>query len=537
MDKQIFYNGMITTLDETWPQVEALYTENGRIMAIGSAEEIMRQFGRTDVTKIDLDGGYAYPGFVDSHLHIALLGAKLDQLDLSGCKDKDELLATIRTEAAQIPLDQWIIGYGWNDERMEGRMPDLAELNQASLGRPLLLSRVCEHVYLVNEAAYRRAELTEEVKNPSGGIYGRDPFGKLNGWVYDQAVLPFQEAQKHISLQQRRQQIERAMKMALKEGLTGIHTDDLREIGSLHNLIDLYRDLHQKRIGLRTHHLIYYPYVTEWDELDKNQLEADEWFSLGAVKIFADGTFGGRTAWLTQPYADDPEKSTGISIHSVEELHDLAKQATNRGLPIAIHAIGDQAIEETLTVMQKYRSAPGKSASPLRHRLIHALLLRQDLLEQLKQMPIAVDIQPHFVASDFPWVERRLGEERLRYAYAWRSMIEAEIQCAGGSDAPIEPLSPIKGFYTAVFRHSLAADAPKEGYLPKERLNRLQALQLYTKGSAYAANEEHQRGTLSVGKQADISVFDHDLLTVEDEELRKATAIQTIVNGQIVYER
>lgn len=533
MGKRIFYNGIITTLDPTCPQAEALYVENGRTIAVGTNEEIFLQFGRAEIEKIDLGGGYGYPGLVDSHLHLALLGKKQRQLDLAGCRNKEELLQQIRQRAEQTAVGDWIIGNGWDENHLADEMPTLDELEAASLGRPLLLWRVCRHVCLVNRTAYRLAGI-EEGSEPQQGKYGRDRKGHLNGWIYENASLSFLQVIPQSTVAEKKEEVRAGMKQALALGLTGVHTDDLREIGSLEQLLAIYEQLHQEGLYLRTHHLLYHPYLSEWDELGGHRLRQNEWFGLGAVKLFADGTLGGRTALLSQPYRDDPQ-NYGLATHSWEELAYLVSQAVDRQLPVAIHSIGDQATEKVLAIMQHYQQ--GANEVPLRHRLIHAQILRAALVEQMSTMPIAVDIQPSFVASDFPWVIERIGEERLDYAYAWRTLLHAGIHCAGGSDSPIEPLSPLRGIHAAVTRCHPDHVSAQAGYQPQQKLDRLQALALYTTGSAYAANEEHQRGTLAVGKQADLTFFDRDLLTVPETDLLHAETLFTIVNGEIAYQK
>jgi predicted amidohydrolase YtcJ len=279
--------------------------------------------------------------------------------------------------------------------------------------------------------------------------------------------------------------------------------------------------------------LIYHPYLMELEESGWKAGEGDDWFRIGALKIFADGSIGGRTALLSEPYADDPG-NVGLAIHEEEELGELATQAVKRGMPIAVHAIGDAAVERVLRVMADHPLKPG-NPSRLRHRLIHAQFLRPDLIERLKRLEVVVDIQPRFVASDFPWVLKRVGMKRAPYAYTWKTLWDAGVQVAGGSDAPIEPFHPLLGIHAAVTRRRL--DDPKEhpGYGPEQKLTPIQALHLFTKGSAYAAGEERERGTLSVGKFADLTVYERDILTVEPDELDRVQTLFTVVNGRIGY--
>lgn len=534
MSKLIYYNGHITSLDPTCPQAEALVVDDGRIAAIGSNEDILLRFARADVQKVDLEGGHVYPGLADSHMHLSYLGQKLSVLDLTNCQSKGEMLALLRERAALTPPGEWVLGMGWDENQMGGEVPTLAELDEAIPNHPLFFSRICYHAYLVNHEAYRRAGVGEGQADPDDGFFGRDSHGKLNGWVYENASQFFYAAIPEPGYEEKKEAIRRAMQLALSCGLTAVHTDDLRYVGSLEELLRLHRELTEEGVLLRTHHLIFYPFLTEMDELKVRAGQGDEWFRIGACKLFADGAIGGRTALLSEPYEDAPE-TCGIAIHEKEELLYLTAQAADRHMPIAVHAIGDEAADRVLQAMQAYPLHPGKGIR-LRHRLIHGAVLRADLVERMQGMDVVVDIQPRFVASDFPWVLERIGEKRAAHAYAWKTLLQAGIPCAGGSDAPIEPIHPLLGIHAAVTRRRLEDPPHHPGYIPQQKLDRLQALLLFTQGSAYAAGEEHQRGTLTVGKQADLTVYDRDLLTIEAEELLQVKTMFTIVNGKMAYQ-
>lgn len=530
----IFYNGHITTLDPTCPQAEALAVQDGRIIAMGSNEDIMLHFGRGEYEKVDLEGGYAYPGLVDSHMHLSGIGQQLRWMDLSDCRSKEKLLELVRKRAKQGKDGEWILGMGFKEDEIDGGIPTLDELDEASMGKPLFLARSCLHTYVVNRYAYQAAGVTRDTPDPENGQFGRDEAGNLNGWVYENASAPFYQAQPKPTFQEKKEQIRQAMKLALAAGLTGVHTDDLRYLGTVDDCMRIYRELLEEGIYLRTHHLIYYPHLTELDEGKWKPGQKDEWIGIGGMKIFSDGSIGGRTAWLSEPYADAPD-TRGIPIHDWDELCYLAAQAADRHMPLAIHAIGDAAAERVLALMEAYPVKAEWNHS-LRHRLIHGQILRPDLIEKLKRMDIAVDIQPRFVASDFPWVLDRIGSDRSSTAYAWRTLLEAGIHCAGGSDAPVEPLHPLLGIHAAVTRRRLDDPADHPGYIPEQKLNPLEAMLLFTQGSAYAAGEEHERGTLSVGKYADLSVYDRDLLNGEIDGLLEAKTWFTIVNGRVAYQ-
>ncbi|WP_124728074.1 amidohydrolase [Staphylospora marina] len=528
----VYFNGHITTLDPTCPRAEAVAVEDGRIVAVGDNEQILLDFGRADAVRVDLCGGYALPGLVDSHIHLSGVGQQLGMVDLGAVRSVEEMLAVLRERAGRLEPGEWLIGMGWDENRL-GRMPSLEELDRAVPDHPLFLSRVCFHTFLVNSRAYRAAGIREDEPDPERGSFGRDEHGALNGLVYENASRLFVEAQPKPGYRTKKETMRRAMRLALASGLTGVHTEDLRYIGSVDELIRICRELREEGVLLRTHHLIYHPHLHELDELGWRAGQGDEWFRIGAMKMFADGSIGGRTALLSRAYADDPG-NTGMGIHDPEELLYLTGLAADRLMPVAVHAIGDEAADRVITAMEAHPFDPDKGVN-LRHRLIHAQIMRPDLIERLARLPVAVDIQPRFVASDFPWVLERIDPELARCAYAWKTLLAAGIRCAGGSDAPIEPLHPLLGIHAAITRRRLDDPDDHPGHHPHETLNRLEAVQLFTSGSAYAAGEEHERGTLSVGKRADLTVYDRDIFAVEIDELLEARTLFTVVNGETAY--
>ncbi|SMO86512.1 amidohydrolase [Melghirimyces algeriensis] len=529
MASQIYFNGRICTLDPKNPQAEAVLVEEGRVKAVGSTEEILLQSGRAGVTRFDLEGGYVYPGLTDSHLHLMGHGMKLSMLDLSAVRSKEELLYIVRERAVQVPEGSWVLGFNWDENKFSVPVPPMKEeLDEVSPNRPVILSRVCYHVHAVNSAALRAAGIFREISDPSDGKYGRDLDGELNGLVYENASQPIFDAIPPWTLTERMNFARIGAQDALSKGLTGVHTEDLRSAKRVKDLIHIFEGLLEEGVRLRTHHLVYYPFLQEFQEIARNLSYKDQWFRFGAVKLFADGSFGGRTALLSQPYADDPS-TCGFAVHTEQELEERVRKVRTAGMPIAIHAIGDKAAEMAIQAMENQPFIHGN----LRDRLVHGQILREDLLDRMVRMPLAVDIQPRFVASDFPWVMDRLPRPLFHTAYAWKSLLNKGIPIGGGSDAPIEPIDPLLGMHAAITRRSPEG---KEVYMPEQKLTPLEALSLFTIGSAQAAGEEKERGTISIGKYADLSVFDRDLLSPEPDSILEATPLLTVVNGEVAYQ-
>ncbi|MBA4601513.1 amidohydrolase [Thermoactinomyces mirandus] len=528
----IFYNGHIRPVASPYAR-EAVVVKNGKIVAIGESESILLDHGRREAQLVNLEGGYIYPGLTDSHLHLSGVGQKRRWLDVSACRSKDELLQMIRIRSGKIRPGQWVLGMGWDENEMRGQIPTLDELDEASGNHPLFLVRICHHAALVNRMAYQLAGVREDEPDLEQGAWGRDERGQLNGIVYEDATRIFYDVQPKPDYAEKKETIRLAMQEALACGLTCVHTEDLRYIESVAEMVRIYRELNEEGVMLRTHHLIYYPYLEELADRPWAAGAGDEWFRPGAVKIFADGSLGGRTALLSQPYLDKPDQR-GIAIHDTEELAWLTKKAAEYGMPVAVHAIGDEAAANALQAMETYPFMAAKNGISLRHRLIHAQLMRPDLIRKMKNMPVVADIQSRFAVSDFPWVMDRIGETLIPYAYAWKTLLQAGVCCAGGSDAPIEPLHPVWGIHAAVTRR-----APHEpfhpGYLPEQKLSVAGALSLYTIGSAYAAGEEKERGRLETGCFADMTIYDQDLFATDPDEWGQVQTLMTVVNGKIAY--
>ncbi|WP_040952522.1 amidohydrolase [Gorillibacterium massiliense] len=538
MSGTLFLNGRRSDLPRPGrdiPEDLAVYAENGIIRAVGSGQELRLQLTGRDYRTVDWEGGYVLPGLADSHMHLSMHGMKLAALDFSEARSKDEMLELLRQRAETTSPGEWILGLNWNENAFTPAVaPTIDELDAVTERHPVMLTRVCFHAYLANSEAFRRAGLTEGAPDPESGAYGRDAEGRFNGMVYEDAAAPFQKVLPEPDYAAKKECIRRASLDALRLGLTASHTDDLRFLGSLETMLRIYRELREEGVLLRTNQLVYYPFLEEAAALGLKAGSGDSWLKIGAAKVFADGVLGGRTALLSKPYADDPG-NRGIAIHSQEGLNAIVAKARETGLPMAVHAIGDEAAAMTLNALELHSGVGVTERYP--DRLIHALVLRPDLVERMARLPLAADIQPHFVVSDFPWALERMGDDRREYLYAWRKLLAAGIPCAGGSDAPIEPLNPFLGLHAAVARRR--PGVLHDGYLPQEKLTLAEAVDLFTVGSAYIEGEAAVRGKLAVGYAADFTVVDRDIFALADrvDELADTEVQMTVVNGETAYSR
>lgn len=524
--KQLWYGGTIYTMEKENETVEAVLVEEDQILAVGLYHELKKHADE----QIDLKGATMYPGFVDSHLHMIFQGEKMVWLDLSKASSAEEMLQMIKEASKKKSADQWIFADGWNENNFAvKRIPTKDELD-AIRKEPILLKRVCHHVILCNTQALEAGGINDKSKSPLGGEIGRNKEGKLNGLLYDNAgdlVTSAMPREGEAYIDTLTEELNLAVNQMLSLGLTGGHTEDMHYFGGVINPLTAFRrvigEKHHFRVNLLRHSAVF-------KEMMEKNIEFDEPFiEPGAMKIFTDGSLGGATAALSKPYTDNPENK-GLLIHTDAELEDLVKLARKYDEAIAVHMIGDAGAEQILNVIEKSPAPKGK-----RDRLIHASVLREDLIERITKLPVVIDAQPAFVSSDFPWIIDRLGTERLNYVYSWKTLLNRGVMCAAGTDAPIEDIDPLLTIYAAVERKKPYTDG--EGYIPEQKLTRYEAVRMYTVGSAEAICKEHERGLIKPGYVADFSIFDRDLFKGTSEDMLEAKAVKTIVAGKVVFDK
>lgn len=520
--KVLWHGGTIYTMDTEGETVEAVLVEGDQIEKTGSYADLQPHCDK----EINLHGRTMYPGLVDSHLHLIQHGEKLMRFDLSKITSSEEMKQQLIRSTQGHKGDEWFIGEGWNENNFPDRkIFHRSELDAINLA-PMMLKRVCRHAVLANSRALQLAGITKETQDPEGGLIVRDANGEPTGYLLDAAQDLVANVIPEVSVDYLTRALQTSVDDLLKLGLTGGHTEDMGYYGHYSRPLQAFHNVLGDKTKFRAHLLLAH---VAFEEMMEHAEYLEPFIDPGPMKLFADGSIGGRTALLSRPYTDDPSTS-GVAIHSDEELKRLVSVARKHGEAVAIHVIGDFAMEKALDAIEAHPTPKGK-----RDRLIHAMMLREDLIERLKQLDVALDLQPSFVTSDFPWVVERLGEDRLALSYAWKTLLDAGIIVAGGSDAPIEEVDPREGLFAAVARRK--PDETHEGYLPEQKLSRYEAIRLYTYGSAQAICMEHRRGLIKPGYDADFTVFDRNLFDGPDEQLLEAEVAMTVVAGEVMYEK
>ncbi|GAQ19410.1 n-substituted formamide deformylase precursor [Oceanobacillus picturae] len=524
----LWFGGNIYTMEKEGTAIEAVYTEEGVIKAVGTYEKLYHTYAASIEQVENLQGKTMLPGLVDSHLHIIGHGEKLLRLDLSQMKSASEVVEALSNRTANLSEGEWLIGEGWNENQWEDASIIHKEvLDKISPHNPMMLSRVCRHAILANTKAMELAGVTEESPDPQGGIIVRDDVGETTGYFLDTAQELIKNAMPSVSQDYLEQVINIATDDLMSKGLVGGHSEDLNYYGGFHKTFGAFKNaIDGKARKFKAHLLVHHEVMSDMVDEGLGYLEGTEYVELGAVKIFSDGALGGRTAWLTEEYADE-KGNYGVAIHNEETLEHIVKEARRHGLPIAVHAIGDQAVDAITGIIKKHPLSNGA-----RDRIIHGQILNEHSLKMLKELPVVVDIQPSFVSSDFPWVLDRIGDKRLGLYYAWKTLLDEGVKCAGGSDAPIEEVSPLLGIEAAVTRKS---QIDNQVYRPEERLSVFEAVTLYTSGSAYVINQEETRGKIAPGFSADFTVLEEDIFQVQPETIHEINVAMTVIDGNIVY--
>jgi predicted amidohydrolase YtcJ len=513
---------------------EALLIEGGRISKAGGISDILPQ---RDAEFIDLQGRAVFPGFADSHLHFMSWAQSQELLNLGGCRSVQELRERLGTYVRSRPLPEgeWYRGRGWNDARMaEGRSPNRHDVDGIVPHNPVILTRTCGHVALLNTAALRLLGVTRDTR-VAGGSFETDEDGEPNGLVTESATAWVRERMPGLRDEDALRLLEKYGPLAASFGLTQLNTDDMGAFEhDFRRLIAFYSGAERDgKLPFRVRQQFLLPerdalldFLSEgWRTGDGTPL-----CQIGPLKLLTDGSLGGRTAFLREDYADSPG-NRGVAIFEQEELNALVAIAHSSGMQIAAHAIGDGALDMCLDALEiAQRACPNAT----RHLIVHAQIADDRQLDRMKSLHVGAAVQPSFVPSDGEMAVARLGAEKAAGSYRWKSMLRRGIVLSGGSDAPVEDLRPLSGIHAAVTRQD-ADDKPGEGWTPDERLSVAEALALYTWAPAWHAGNERRRGEIREGQDADLVVLEEDPFMVSPPNLRHIGVAMTLCGGRVTW--
>jgi predicted amidohydrolase YtcJ len=506
------------------------FDDNGRIIAVGDAAGVAAK--ALGARHVDMQGRTMLPGLIDAHGHVFGLGDMLTQLDLSATTSLEGALKAIADYARANPQQAWLRGRGWNQENWKlGRFPTAAELDGAVAERPVWLQRVDGHAGWANRRALALAGITNATPDPAGGKIMRDANGAATGVLVDAAqalvdkVVPQQtEAEARLAL-------DRALEQIARVGLTSVH-----DAGIGVGADRLYRDYADHgKLTARVYAMIGGT-GPDFDQLAKNgplKTYAHDMYALRAVKLYADGALGSRGAALIAPYSDEPS-SHGLLFHKNAEIDAMMAKAMKKGYQVNVHAIGDAGNRQILDVYKQEIGATGSASQ--RHRIEHAQVVALADIPRFRSLGIIPSMQPTHATSDKNMAEQRVGHERIKGAYAWRSYLQQGSRIACGSDFPVESPNPFFGIHAAVTRQD-AAGQPVAGWYPEQAMSLKEAFRCFTLDAAYAGHQENALGSLEPGKWADFIVIDRDLFKMPTYDIYKTGVLETWVAGRQVFQK
>lgn len=556
----ILVNARVWTLDPDQPEAQAVAIRGQRIIKVGTNEEV-RRLARSDYTRvIDLRGRLVLPGFIDNHTHFAAAGRLLLGLNLLDVNDPDAFRGRVQAAAARLPAGAWLTGGDWGAYAQWGQastgqtpaaekkepefLPTKTLIDSVTGDHPALISRFDRQVYLANSLALLAAGITRETPDPEGGEILRDADGNPTGLLRGAAADLVEEVIPPPSHEQRKAEALRALDEAHRWGVTSLH-DNVADFETLELFKELQRE---ERLTARVWARMW---LSEWekvrDYIRSYRVPAatggwgDQYIRLGGLKAWVDGIMGNSTALFFEPYANQPDNRGNLRDVMFPEgnLYRLLHDADLAGFTITVHAIGDHANRILLDTYEKvFAENPPRDR---RFRVVHAQVVHPDDFARFGKLGLIAEVQPYHCIDDMRWMEERIGRERARGAYAFRSLIEGGATMSFGSDWPgtnasYYPINPLLGIYAAVTRQTLSGQPPA-GWFPEQRVTMEEAIRFFTLANAYATFEENIKGSLKEGKLADVVVLDRDILSRPPKELLETQVLYTIFDGRIVYEK
>jgi predicted amidohydrolase YtcJ len=520
-------NARVYTLDAAGTIADTLVVREGRIVFVGRLADVNPGVGEA---VHDLAGRAVLPGLVDAHGHLMHLARGRLSFDARGVDSEEEIARRLGERAAGRPAGEWITGRSWDQNLWPDRaFPSKASLDRTVPDHPVALVRIDGHATWANSAALAAAGIDRHTPDPPGGIVARDGAGEPTGLLVDTAQSLLQAAVPRPSDDQFDRAVRECIDDCLATGLTGIH-----EMGAeLYALASYRRLLERGQFPFRNYVAVARRSESTWSYYrarGPERLGEDGRLTIGAVKLMADGALGSRGAALHDSYCDDPG-NTGLVLLPGDEIEAVTLEAAARGFQVCVHAIGDRANRLVLDAFE--RALTRQPRRDHRLRVEHAQLLADQDIPRFRRLGVLPSMQATHCTSDMAWAEERLGPERLRGAYAWRSLLATGVVIAGGSDFPVESPNPFYGIHAAVTRRPRTGDDPH--WQPEQRMTRDEAVRSFTAWNAYASRQEADLGTLEPGKRADLIALSEDVFTCPDDRIAEIRPVLTMVGGDIVH--
>lgn len=526
----IILNADVRTMDDGRPKAEAVAISGNRVAAVGTSADL-RALAGPKTRVIDAGGRSVLPGFNDAHVHWLSGGFSITNVDLRDASTPAEFTRRIGEFAKKIPKGRWILGGDWDHEKFPGaQLPTKEWIDAATPDHPVFVSRLDGHMALANSLALKLAKLTKETKDVPGGLIVRDSNGDPTGVLKDAAMDLVDKAVPPRSWEENHAAALAATEHAATLGVTSVQDMSAGDDVGLYQYMLERGELKTRLYAVRS--------IVSWEVLGKTGVRAafgNEWLRIGGLKGFADGSLGSTTALFFEPYADAPNTRGLLFDQMLPEgiMLQRAQAADKRGLQVIIHAIGDDA---NFRILEIYREVAEKNGPrDRRFRIEHAQHLRPSEIKRFSSQKVIASMQPYHCADDGRWCDKRIGPERSKSTYAFRSLLDAGARLAFGSDWTVAPLNPMEGLKAAVTRQTLDGKHPS-GWVPEQKISLEEAIRAYTVGSAYAEFQDQVKGSLTPGRLADLVLLDGDIFKVDAAKLDQVKVTMTMVDGKLVYE-
>jgi predicted amidohydrolase YtcJ len=519
-------NARIWTGVAARPWAEALAVDSaGRIAAVGTSAQITRL---SAATVIDARGQMVVPGFIDAHVHFVDGGFALSSVQLRDAGSKEEFIRRIRDHARTLPKGAWLTNGDWDHTNWGSELPRRDWIDSVTPDNPVWINRLDGHMSLANSLALSAARLTRATANVDGGEIGRDATGELTGIFKDNALDLVQRVLPNPPALVEDRALDTAMAYVNSYGITSVHS-----LGTWNDLAVFERGRRAGRLNVRIYAATP---LAEWAQL-RDTIAArgrgDDWMRIGGLKGFVDGSLGSHTAAMNEGFTDKPAEK-GFFVTPPESLYARTLAADKAGLQVMVHAIGDRAIATQLDIFERVARANGPRDR--RFRIEHAQHIGARDLGRFAKLGVIASMQPYHAIDDGRWADAILGPDRASRTYAFRSLLDSKASLAFGSDWFVAPPRPMEGIYAAVTRRTLDEHNPN-GWVPAQKITLDEALRAWTRGGAYAAFDEGNRGTLEIGMLADFAILDRDIFTIPPARLRDVKVMRTVVGGRTVFER
>lgn len=514
-------NATIYTVDKTKPAANSLAVKDGKFIAVGG--DMKKHIG-PNTRRINAKGAAIVPGLIDAHVHMRSLGDMLETFDMRFTKTREEVGQMVKRAGDKLLPGEWVRGRNWDQTNWGGEFPNADDISKVVNDRPVYLTRVDGHAGWANRKALELAGVTKDTKDPSGGQIIRDKQGNPTGVLIDKAQGLVTRKIPTLTYEQVKRRLKLAADAAVKLGLTGVH-----DAGIGVDERNAYRELiKENALPLRIYAMIGGTGEL-WQQYSKTGHEIGSHLTVRSVKLYADGALGSRGAALWQPYSDD-KTTSGLMLTTKETLEDQIKEVAGKGFQVNTHAIGDKA---NRVVLDAYAMVL-KGKNDRRFRVEHSQIVALPDFKLFVDNSVIASMQATHATSDMRWAEKRLGPDRVAGAYSWQRYLKMGIPLANGSDFPVEDPNPLYGFYSSFTRQDHTG-FPAGGWQPDQKLTREQTLESFTLTPAYAAFEENQKGSITVGKLADFIVLEKDIMKIEPKEVLTTKIAHTFVGGKEVY--